>query len=125
MLAPRLPESSERTSSSEKSEKPEWRGNARPARLRRNRDSTGAAAVGARPRGVDLAAIEAGALFRIAQETIGRRNILELPLGALVAGIEVGMQLLGQAAIGLLDIIRGSRLVDAENFSYGSVMPGL
>src|SRR6478752_8307139 len=63
---------------------------------------------------IDLAAVETAALLRITQEIIGGGDILELLLGALVAGIEIGMKLLGKLAIGLLDIVGRSGLGDAQ-----------
>ena len=56
-------------------------------------------------RGIDLAAIETGALVRIAQEIVSGRDLLECFLGLLVAGIEVRVQLLGQLAVRFLYLL--------------------
>ena len=53
---------------------------------------------------VDLAAVVAPALLLIADDVVGGGDLLELLLGRLVARIEVGVQLLGELAIGLGDI---------------------
>ena len=59
--------------------------------------------------GVNLAGIEFGALVLVAQHVIGRGQFLETLLGFLVAGMGVGMVLLGQAAEGLFDLgLRGA-----------------
>jgi len=55
-------------------------------------------------RRVDLAAVEAPALLLVADDVVGGGDRLELLLGRLVARIEVGMQLLGELAIGLGDV---------------------
>ena len=48
------------------------------------------------------------ALRGVTQHLVGLVDLLELGLGLLVAGIQVGVVLLGQLAVGLLDlIIRG------------------
>jgi hypothetical protein len=66
--------------------------------------------------GVDLAAVVARPLGRIRQQVVGRRELLELLLDPLVAGIEVGMQFLGQRAIGLLDVVGAGRGLHAQGF---------
>ena len=55
--------------------------------------------------GVDLAGVEAAALLGIRQDVVGLRDFLELGLGRLVAGIEVGMVLLGELAERLADVV--------------------
>ncbi len=55
---------------------------------------------------VDLAAVVAPALLLVADDAVGGRDLLELLLGRLVARIEVGVQLLGELAIGLGDVLR-------------------
>ena len=65
--------------------------------------------------GVDLAEIETAALVRVAQDVIGRGDLLELLLGGLIAGIEVRMQLLGELAVSLGDVLGSCGLRDAEN----------
>src|SRR3979490_2712047 len=67
------------------------------------------------PRCIDLAAIETRTLVGIAEETVSRRNILEFLFSLLVAGIEIRMQLLRQAAIRLLDIGLGSIWLHAQS----------
>ena len=64
--------------------------------------------------GVDLAAVVAAALLLVAEDAIGRRDLLELLLGRLVAGVEVRMQLLGELAIGLGDVLGLGGLGDAD-----------
>src|SRR5258707_11349015 len=58
-----------------------------------------------RSRSVDFPAVKARALFRVAQQIIGGRNFLELIFCRLVAGVQIGVQLLRQAAIGLLNVV--------------------
>ena len=55
-------------------------------------------------RRADGAGIELGALVLVAQDVIGGGNFLELLLRAGIAGMLVGMMLLGQVAEGLLDV---------------------
>jgi hypothetical protein len=66
-------------------------------------------------RGVDLAAVEAGALLGVAQQVVGRRHLLELLLCLGIAGIEVGMQLLGEAAVSLLNLLLRGVALDSQN----------
>ncbi len=66
--------------------------------------------------GVDFAAIETGALFRVAQKIVCGGDVLELLLGLLVSGIEVRMQLLGQPPVGLLDFILGGGFLDSQRY---------
>ena len=68
-----------------------------------------------RARRVDLAAIEARALLRVAQQIVGGTDVLEFPLRILVPGIEVGVQLLREPAIGLLDFRRRRVALDAQH----------
>jgi hypothetical protein len=63
---------------------------------------------------IDLAAVEPGPLLGIAEKIIGGRHLLELFLGRLVAGVEVGMELLGKLAVGLLDVVLRGVLADAQ-----------
>jgi len=65
---------------------------------------------------VDLAAIETRALFLIADNAIGCRDLLEFVLGLLVARVEVRMQLLGKLAIGALNILLRGVPFYAQNF---------
>ena len=64
--------------------------------------------------GVDLAPVEAGALVLVAQEVIGGGDGLEPVLGLLVAGVEIGMQLLGELAVGLPDLVQAGVALDAQ-----------
>ena len=63
------------------------------------------------PACVDLAGVVAPALLGIAENVVGGGDLLELLLGRLVPGIEVGVQLLGELAVGLDDVLglRGAR----------------
>ncbi len=65
--------------------------------------------------GVDFAAVVAGPLLRIVQEVVGGGDLLEALFGRAVAGVEIGVQLLGELAVGLLDVALRSGLFDAEN----------
>jgi hypothetical protein len=54
--------------------------------------------------GVDLAAVELGALVLVAEQVVGARRRREF-LGRLrIVLVAIGMQLLGELAIGLLDL---------------------
>jgi hypothetical protein len=47
-------------------------------------------------------------LFGVAEDLVGLLDLLETPLGGLIPRIHIGMELSGQAAIGLLDVgLRG------------------
>src|SRR5262249_667488 len=65
---------------------------------------------------VDLAAVEARALLGIAQKAVGGRDFLELLLGFLVAGVEVGVKLLGKRPISLLDLVRRGVFLHSQSF---------
>lgn len=69
-----------------------------------------------RARSVDFAAIETGALFRVAQKVVSGGDFLELLLGLLVPGIEVRMQLLGKPPVGLPDFILGGGFLDSQRY---------
>src|SRR6195256_6278789 len=69
-------------------------------------------------RRIDFAAVEARTLVRIAQKVVGHRNVLEFLFGFLVARIEVRMQLLRQAAIGLLDFHLGNVPLDSQSLVW-------
>jgi hypothetical protein len=56
-------------------------------------------------RSIDFAAIEPGPLLGVAQEIIGGRDLFEFLLGLRIAGVEVRMELLGESAIRLLNIL--------------------
>src|SRR5262249_3644938 len=63
---------------------------------------------------IDLAAIESRALLGIPQQVVGGCNLLELLLGLLVAGIEIGVQLFCELPIGLLNLLLGGILLHAQ-----------
>jgi hypothetical protein len=65
---------------------------------------------------VDLAAIEAGALFFVAEKIVRAGDLLETLLGLLVARIKVRVQLLRQRPIGFLDVALGSVLFYPQDF---------
>src|SRR6185437_12278188 len=67
-------------------------------------------------RGVDLAAVEAPAFVGVAKQIVGAGDFLEFLLRGLVAGIEIGVQLLGQIAKRLLDLGRGGGRLYPEDF---------
>jgi hypothetical protein len=64
--------------------------------------------------GVDLAPVITCALIRIGKQTIGSRNFFEALFSLPVPGVEIGMELLGQAAISLLDVIRRGSAFNAS-----------
>ena len=55
------------------------------------------------------------ALFRVAEHVVGVRDRLE-PLGCLGPRVHVGVQLPGEAAVRLLDLVGGGIAGDAEDF---------
>ena len=65
--------------------------------------------------GVDFATIEAGPLVGIAEQRIGRGNLLETLSYRFVARMKVGVQLLGELAINPLYIFLGCVPVYLEN----------
>src|SRR5262249_5702150 len=65
---------------------------------------------------VDLAGVELAPLLGIAEQVIGGRRLLEPRLHLLVAGVDVGMQLLRELAISLLDLVRRCARGNAECF---------
>src|SRR3546814_8241474 len=64
--------------------------------------------------GVDLAAVEALTLLGIAQDAVSLGDLLELLLDGLVARVDVRVQLLGQLAVGALDLVFRGRAVDVQ-----------
>jgi hypothetical protein len=54
---------------------------------------------------IDFAAVEASSLGGIVEQIISRGYLLEQLFGLLVSRIQVRMQLLGELAIGLLDVL--------------------
>ena len=67
------------------------------------------------PACVDLPPVEARPFLRVLQQIEGRRRRLEPRLGRRIAGMQVGMAVLGDLAIGLLDLIRAGILRDAKH----------
>ena len=61
------------------------------------------------------------ALLRVAQHVVGARDLLEALLRRLV-GVDVGVQLAGQRAVGLLDLLGARVARDAEDFVESCVM---
>ena len=61
------------------------------------------------------AAVVLLALLRVAQDVVGRLDLLEALLGLLVAGIAVRVVLARQLAVGLLDLLGRGLLVDPED----------
>lgn len=67
------------------------------------------------PASINFASIEAFALFGIAQQIIGRRDSLELGFLDPIAGVKIGMQLLGQLTIGPFYLVLRRCFLDAQN----------
>jgi hypothetical protein len=65
--------------------------------------------------GIDLAPVEAGPFLRVAEEIVGSRHSLELLFSLPVAGIEIGMKLLCEAPVGLLDLLGGGARLCSEH----------
>src|SRR3546814_1030025 len=61
-----------------------------------------------------LAAVEALTLLGIAQDAVRLGDLLELLLDGLVARVDVRVQLLGQLAVGALDLVLRGRAVDVQ-----------
>ena len=55
-------------------------------------------------------------LLGVAEDVVGFLNVLEALLGGFVAGVEVGMVLARQLAVGLADIVRGGLARHPEGF---------
>ena len=64
---------------------------------------------------IDLAAVVFSALLGILEDRIGVGDLLELLLGRRVAGIEIGVQLLGELAVGLGNVVGARGLRHAKN----------
>src|SRR5262249_34876320 len=76
--------------------------------VRHGGSEVGTKAVAAAPLPVERGVAElvvGGTLLRIAQRLVGLVELLELVLGALIAGIAIGMAVLGQAAECRLDVL--------------------
>src|SRR5208282_5864484 len=56
------------------------------------------------------------ALVGVADDLVGLVQLLELDLGVLVVGIDVGMEFAGELAVGTLDFRRAGLSIDAESF---------
>ena len=65
--------------------------------------------------GVDLAAVEAGALVGIGQKGVGGADRLEARLGLRLVRVGVGVPALGEAAIRLADVVRRGGAGNAQN----------
>ena len=63
--------------------------------------------------GVDLAAVEGGALLVVAEQIVGLGRLVEALLGARILGL-VGVVGLGQLAVGLFDVVDACRLGQAQ-----------
>src|SRR5260370_19699412 len=64
---------------------------------------------------VDLAAIEARALLGVGEQLVGGADRLEACLRLLVPGVEVGVILLGELAVGAADLLGARIALDAED----------
>ncbi len=65
--------------------------------------------------GIDLAAVESLALLRISHNAIGLGDLFETLLDVRVARVQVGMEFLGQLAVGGLDVVRAGGLRNSQN----------
>ena len=70
------------------------------------------------PRSVNLTAIKFSALLGIRKEIVGQGKLLEALLRLLVSWVEIGMQLLRQAAVSFLNVIGGSGASHPQNFIW-------
>ena len=57
-----------------------------------------------------------GALLRVLQDLVGLVELLEFLLGVLVPGIAVGMAILGELAVGRLDVLLACAPGKPQNF---------
>ena len=64
-------------------------------------------------------------LAGLADDLVGRRDLLELLLDGLVTGVQVRMQLFRELAVRLLDLVRARGLGDLEDFVRISHWPWL
>jgi hypothetical protein len=84
------------------------------------RTGTGKAGAAARPAGLAIhlplvaEAVVLFALFFVAEHLVGFGNVLELFLGRLVVGVDVGVELAREFAVGALDFLVAGRLFHAE-----------
>src|SRR5258708_228830 len=65
--------------------------------------------------GVEAVLVIHGALVVVAEDIVGFLKPFELILGSFVAGIEIGMKLAGEAAVGFADIVAGGLAFHAES----------
>jgi hypothetical protein len=65
--------------------------------------------------GIDLASVEALALGGVREEIVGGVDRLELRLGLFLPGVEVGVVLLGELAVGLAELLLRDVALHAEN----------
>src|SRR6185312_1297099 len=89
------------------------RAESRPAKTRPGAIAKPVHALGAV--GADLAAVVARALLRVGQQLIGRGHLLELLLDRALAGVEIGMELLGKPTIGALQLVLRGRSRQAQH----------
>ncbi len=68
--------------------------------------------------GVDLAAVEAGALVLVGEQVVGRTDFAETGCGVGLAGVDVGVVLLRQLAIGGADGCLIGGALDAKGFVW-------
>src|SRR5262249_769303 len=65
--------------------------------------------------GPDLATVVTGAAFRIGEKIVSGSHFLEILIEPALAGVEIGMKLLCELAIGALDIVIRRAAWDAEH----------
>jgi hypothetical protein len=65
--------------------------------------------------GVDLAAVVAPSLLGVREDVVGGGHLREALGDVGLVGIEIGMQLLGQAPVGALDLVLAGVALDAED----------
>jgi hypothetical protein len=70
------------------------------------------------PRSVDLSTIKPLTLVRIRKEIVSARNLFKALLRLLVSGIEVGVQLLGQAPVRLPNVVGRGGARDPQDFVW-------
>ncbi len=73
---------------------------------------------------VDLAPVIAPPALGIAEDLIGRRDLLKAPLGHRVAGVEVGMPALGKPPVGAADLLIRRVAIDSEDVVERSAHAG-
>src|SRR5262249_43935448 len=63
-----------------------------------------------------LATVETRALLLVAEDVIGRRDLLEACFRTLVVGMEVRVVFLAELAVGLADFLLRRRAADSQDF---------